>query len=61
MSEFLWNKCFVKGTMRNFLAIYKFLKKTTLSKENVLVLLEFLKNKYFVKGKSPSFALILEK
>jgi hypothetical protein len=46
--------------MKNLLAILKFLKKTTLSKENVLVLPEFLKRKYFVEGKSPSFAQILE-
>jgi hypothetical protein len=49
--------------MKYLLAIYFFLKKTSVSKENVLVLHEFLKNllvlpeflknQYFVKGKSP--------
>jgi hypothetical protein len=36
--------------MTNHLAIYKFLKKTSCSKENVLVLPEFLKNKNFVES-----------
>jgi hypothetical protein len=39
--------------MKNFQAIILFLKKTTFSKETVIVLPEFLKNKYFVKEKSP--------
>jgi hypothetical protein len=47
--------------MKNLLAIYLFLKKTSFSNENVLVLPEFLKNENFVKGKSSSFAGILEK
>jgi hypothetical protein len=47
--------------MKNLLAIYLFLKRTSFSKKNVLVLPEFLKNKNFVKGKSPIFAGILEK
>jgi hypothetical protein len=55
MSEFLKNMYFL---MKNLPAIYKFLKKTSFSKENVLVLPEFFKN---MKDKSPSFAQILEK
>jgi hypothetical protein len=51
--------------MKYLLALYKYLKITTLSKENVLVLPEFLKNKNKKKNnideKSPSFARILEK
>jgi hypothetical protein len=37
------------------------LKKTTFSKQNIVVLPEFLKKKNFINGYSPSFARILEK
>jgi hypothetical protein len=47
--------------MKNLPARIRFLKKTTFSKENVLVLPEFLKNKNCTNGKSPSFAQSHEK